>query len=293
MAKVKSKIEKLYTDFNVELVYFKENKDDIKEGDLNKVKLFYVKFTDKTPENKHQIYEKLFTVNDCNLIKKNAGVLKWKNEKFVELILYCLSKKNTKHAINYQIINEANNHSLNIEILYETDFIDINISFNILAKKMDEMSLMKARFMDLELKLIQTENNLRNKINAIELAFKKYKNESEKKEKELNKKIDELQKKPCIYPPILFKELKNGKIARKKGWSNIIFNDSDSKSDDISLNNNDGSINLKKGEYIINAQSQITKGNYIAMKFKSSDDSIVVFGNSNWLDNIIIIHIIV
>eukprot|EP01083_Nonionella_stella_P212224 766634_1 len=148
-AKDESKSSELRDKFDVVVIKFEANNDN--NGDA---KCLQITLTDKK-ENKFQIYEKTFSVNDCGKIKKDAKLEAIPLPKFVNLIMDCLSIKNQKHDIKLRI---EHTKYVVINITYAPDdYTQVEFALTIPAKEMREVDLLKLRLKEAEDKIKQLE----------------------------------------------------------------------------------------------------------------------------------------
>ena len=252
-----NKLKIFHKEYDVALIKFDGNSDDIKDNDTN-VKLFQVILTDKCTVNKHQIYNKIFYKKDCDNIRNKAGLLMMKNDKFVELLLYCLSNKNNKYNVNYKVIKKGDVLSgITINITFgDSGWIVYNIELFIPIKKMTDIELMRLRLNEYEAENKALKDSL----------------------KILANKVAELEKSRYNIP-VLFREMIDKDVSRQSGWNVIKLNYSDSKDDDISLNQNAGSVILKPNTYVVQATCNVYDGYNSCISLQNTNQSIVVYGN--------------
>eukprot|EP00483_Globobulimina_turgida_P007621 UN07636 len=137
--------------FDVNLVKFEPQNYKNEEG-----KCIHFTFTDKTSENKFQIYHKTFTVGDCVKIQKDAKCEHMPLLKFTGLIMHCLSRKNKSHPVQ---VNVEHGKYLQINILYSPDeWTSIKFVLRIPAKEMKEIDLLKLRLKEAEHKIKELES---------------------------------------------------------------------------------------------------------------------------------------
>eukprot|EP01084_Bolivina_argentea_P250894 420562_1 len=136
-------ISKLREQFDINVAKFvTENYDN------QQAKCMEFKLVDKRTEHKFQIYENVFTINDCNKILEKAKYPLLPLPKFTDLIMYCLSEENTLHQVNVNVINGQN---LEINIKYTPDkFTEFKFILTVPAKEMNEIDLLKLRLNEFE-----------------------------------------------------------------------------------------------------------------------------------------------
>eukprot|EP01084_Bolivina_argentea_P263338 445676_1 len=111
-------------------------------------KCMHFTFTDKTSENKFQIYHKTFTVGNCIKIQKNSKCEHMPLPKFIGLIMHCLSTENKSHSVQFKV---EHGKYLQINILYTPDeWLSIKFVLTIPAKEMNEIDLLKLRLKEAE-----------------------------------------------------------------------------------------------------------------------------------------------
>eukprot|EP01084_Bolivina_argentea_P000807 1489_1 len=236
----KTKYYLLQKQFRVQSKTFNINNE---KSDNNDTKMFYLKFVDRSSENKHQIYEKIFTVQDCNNILTEAKCGAMNISNFVQCTLYCISDKNSKHQIKFNVKERG----LQIVIIYKTEFVPFSFIFNIPKKNMNEIEILKLRVHECE----RTINNLRKQLSSV----------------------------PMIYEPILISEIVTDSKRRNQGWNNIELNDSTPDNDDfVKLNVENGTIDIEKGVYIVEAHAESYNVQGLIIQLKSDDEQIIVNG---------------
>ena len=240
-----SKVSELYSAFNIEIIEFESKNDDNKSNDDNNA--FGLSFINK---NNKQKYYKLFNLNDCNNIKRNTELGMIKTDKFINIILYSLSKANNKNSVSFKEIN----NDLSISIKYETDFFTVNIGLNIPAK-LSDIEIVKS-----ELKALK--NKTKDELAILKDKLQKTENELKETKKELNALKQEFK----LFMN-RFTESKTVNVNDEKMESNYVTTWSAKFKGDLTLSNNNTRAYSNQNTQFIRAKDAIPKGSISIWKF--------------------------
>ena len=265
-----SKVNALYSAFDVNVSVFDKKMDDIKDDDP---KMFSLTFTEKKQGN---IYTKIFSNSDLDLIIKGSEFKNIKKDQLIKLILYSLSKRNTQNDIKYDIISDKHNlRSLKIVIQKDLGLLTVHFEL-IIDRKLTEMELLKNELnkshqiiINTKKELIGTKQDLRETKERLNTMEEKY-SELLSTVKALTTKMSQIR---SITSTVVFKEVyTKKKMFRAQGWNILKLH-----SDDVKQNNdmylNDDQIILNKGNYIIKGQTFLLRGDWTQLQFKSIDGS--------------------
>ena len=250
-----NKVSQLYSTFNVEIIKLESKNDDSKSD--NDKSVFGLSFINK---NNKQKYYKLFNLNDCDNIKKNTELGMIKTDKFINIILYSLSKANSKNSISFK---EINNH-LNINITYETDFFTVSIDLRIPAK-LSDTEILKTEITTLKAYYKATKSEL----DALKLNQQKTENELKETKDELNVLKEKLQKTENELNTLKeeFKLFVKGFSDDKKVESKYVTTWSPKFKGDLTLSDNNTKAYSNRDSQWIRAIDDIPKGKISIWKF--------------------------
>ena len=202
--------------------------------------LLKLSLVDQIGADKHQIYTHTFTRDELLEINQHESI---PMNNFVDLAIDCLTDKEPKYSVSYKIIKNQQKHYLQVNIAYKPDKYTSKIfAFDIPAKKMNEIDILKLRIQELEANMLKLQS----------------------------------------FIPILFTASTKKHLAVvKAGWNNIILNDcSDDNNEYIKFDKDNGYIKLAKGTYSIEAEATVVyvDGNVIQLK-SVKDDGIKIYGS--------------
>ena len=153
------KTDALYAQFSVNVVSFK-SPDKTDESIM-----FVLSLNDKINHKKK--YSQKFSRGDIKRMIEKTGLGAFKEENFVKLLLFCLSKKNDKFDVEYKVIQNNDEHYLNINIAYEMHFMNVDIQVRVDAME-EPMAVPKKLLNDIE--------SLKKRVNVHENELKSLKN---------------------------------------------------------------------------------------------------------------------